>query len=97
MVTWVLHWESVLGLSHCRLVEAMAPKCEKRHLFKVASQFSNAGHWPPSDLYGSGFSTARFSGSPAGFSLFLRAAHWRLLVPGTLCVSGSLGLPSAAV
>lgn len=24
------------------------------------------------------------------------AAHWRLLVPGTLCVIGSLGLPTAA-
>jgi hypothetical protein len=35
------------------------------------------------------------AGSPAGLSL-LRAARWRLLLPGTRCCSGSLGVPPAA-
>ena len=37
---------------------------------------------------------APIAGFPAGFSL-LRAARWRLLMPGARCCSGSLGVPPA--
>src|SRR5208337_175787 len=71
------------------------PKREKRHRLKVASRFLYAGHWPPSLVKGSGCLHRSNFGLPGWLSL-LRAAQWRLLVPGTLCSSGSLGLPSAA-
>jgi hypothetical protein len=80
-------WESALGFHNgIRGSGKSASRREKRHLLKVASQSSCAGHWPPNEVKGSGCLHRSIFGLPGRLLAFLRAAHWRLLAPGTLCL-----------
>ena len=58
-----------------------SPKRRKRHSIGVASQHFRIRHWPPRQMESGGCLHRSDSGFPAGFSL-LRAARWRLLLPG---------------
>ena len=79
--------------AHCE--EKISPNAGNATPFGAASRYSRICHWPPRQIKGGGCFHRSYSGFPAGFSL-LRAARWRLLLPGARCCSGSLDIPPAA-
>ena len=62
-------------------------------LLGVAFRCPCAGHWPPRQVENGEYLLRSDYGLPGWLSL-LRAAHWRLLMPGARCCSGRPGVKS---